>query len=109
MTLNVLRSAALASALALMAMPVLAADHTFALHNTTSVDLVEFYASPTSADDWEEDMLGENILAAGDSANVTIGDDRGCDYDVKSVFADGDEVEDTINICEIGEYTISEQ
>ena len=42
MTLNVLRSAALASALALMAMPVLAADHTFALHNTTSVDLVEF-------------------------------------------------------------------
>lgn len=108
MTLTMLRSSALAAALALVAMPVMAADHRFTLSNETSVTLVEFYASPTSADTWEEDILGADVLGAGDAATVSIGDERGCDYDFKAVFADGDVVTDKVNICEIESYTLSE-
>lgn len=109
MTPNALRSLALAAALAFSAMPALADDIVFTLTNATSVDMVEFYASPTSADDWEDDILGADILPAGAQAEVTIGGDRGCDYDVKAVFADGDEVTEQLNICEIDDLTIGEE
>ncbi|MEZ5750783.1 MAG: hypothetical protein R3D60_02070 [Paracoccaceae bacterium] len=108
MILNALRSTALASAVAFFAVPAFAGDVSFTLNNATTVDLMEFYASPSSVDDWEEDILGENILAAGASVEVVIADDRGCEYDIKAVFADGDEVVDQIDICTAGEYTISE-
>jgi len=106
--LTTLRAAALAAAATLFALPA-AADITFVLNNATTVDLMEFYASPTDASDWEEDILGEEILPAGGAGQVIIGEDRGCDYDIKMVFADGEELEDAINICETSEYTISEE
>ena len=103
-----LRAAALAAAATLFALAA-AADITFVLNNATSVDLMEFYASPTDAEDWEEDILGDEVLPAGGAGQVIIGEDRGCDYDIKMVFADGEEMEDAINICETSEYTISEE
>jgi len=109
MTLNALRSFALASALAVFAMPALADDIVFTLTNATDVDLIEFYASPTTSDDWEDDILGEDILPAGAQAEITIGGDRGCDYDLKAVFADGDEVTEQLNICEIDDFTIGSE
>lgn len=108
MFLNALRSTVVASAVAFFAVPAVAGDVSFTLNNATSVDLMEFYASPISAESWEDDILGENILAAGQSAVVMINDERGCDYDIKAVFADGDEVVDQIDICAAAEYTISE-
>lgn len=108
MIMNALRSTALAAAFGLIALPVLADDITFVLNNATSVDLYELYASPTSVGDWEEDILGADILEAGDSATITIGDERGCDYDIKAVFADGDEITDQLNICDTASYTLSE-
>ena len=103
-----LRAALLSAAVACFALPA-AADISFALTNSTSVDIIEFYASPTSAEDWEEDILGAEILPAGEGGTVTIADNRGCDYDIKAVFADGEELTDTLNICETSEYEFTEE
>lgn len=102
------RAASLAVAAAFFALPA-AADVSFTLTNSTSVDILEFYASPTSAPDWEDDILGSDILSAGEAATISIPEDRGCDYDIMAVFADGDELTDTLNICEISEYEFTEE
>ncbi|EEW26645.1 hypothetical protein [Rhodobacter ferrooxidans] len=97
-----------AMASALMAAPALAQDLAFTLTNNSGVDLTEFYASPVGVDSWEEDILGGAVLPAGSSGQVTIGDARDvCDYDLRMVFADGDVIEQSGNLCETGSYTIN--
>lgn len=94
--------------LAHFAAPALAEDMVFTLANNSGVDLAEFYASPADVDDWEEDILGPDMLSTGTSASVTIADGRRrCEYDLRMVFADGDELEDTVDLCETGSYTIN--
>ena len=109
MLLRSLRHAFVPAFVCLLATPVLADDIVFTLHNATATDVMEFYASPTSADDWEDDILGEDILGAGESAQVTIQGDRGCDYDLRAVFADETEVTDSLNLCETSDYTIVDE
>jgi len=65
----------------------------FTLNNNTSHDLISLYISVVSTNDWEEDIFGDGVLDAGDSIEVTIDDDLAdCEYDLKAVFSDGDEV-----------------
>src|SRR2546421_8099936 len=42
----------------------------FALHNETGVEINELYVSPHSSDDWEEDILGQDTLASGESVEI---------------------------------------
>ena len=46
------------------------------LDNRSSYDIYEFYASPSDVGDWEDDILGSDILASGQSVRVTIADAR---------------------------------
>lgn len=102
-----LRAAALTAAAWTFVSPALAQDMTFTLNNETGYTLVEFYASPVTAGDWEEDILGDQVLETGYSAQVIIADGRtNCDYDFLMVFEDGDEVEDQVDICELDSYTL---
>lgn len=69
---------------------------TFTLVNGSEDDLIEFYASPPDVGEWEEDILGYDILEPGDSVQITIADGReDCDYDFLAVFEtyDGEEYE----------------
>lgn len=91
---------------AVAATPVLAQDLTFTLANHSGADLTEFYASPVGVDSWEENILGGAVLASGASGQVAISGAAGCDYDLRMVFADGDVLEDSGNLCETGSYTI---
>ena len=79
---------------------------TFTLVNGTNVTMVEFYASPPSSDDWEEDILGNDVLAPGEAVDITIDDGRDdCLYDFLAVFKDGDEVEHLeVSVCDGEEY-----
>ncbi len=47
-------------------------DQDFTLVNDTGVEIYYFYASPATASDWEEDILGESTLPAGESLEVDI-------------------------------------
>ena len=38
--------------------------------STSGIDIYCLYASETNTDDWEEDILGEDILYAGESSYI---------------------------------------
>ena len=84
-----------------------ALDRRVQINNVSSYDIVEFYASNTGTQDWQEDILGENILPSGSSAMVNIDDGTGyCIYDFKVIFEDGDELERFgNNVCELDTFT----
>jgi hypothetical protein len=86
-------------------------DLVFTLINKTNATLSEFYASPTGVDNWEEDILGQDVLNVGESASITISDGREtCVYDIKGVFADGDSAEQyKVNLCETETYEFYNQ
>jgi hypothetical protein len=84
-----------------------AAPQDFVLVNQTGYRVMEVYVSPTTVDDWEEDVLGKDTLPNND--RVTINFDRNedrCRYDIKLVDEDGDEAIWTdINLCEVSTVT----
>ena len=60
---------------------------TFTLANTTSHTLTHLYISPAAADNWDTDILGEQVLAAGESGEVSIDDGvESCMYDFRADF-----------------------
>lgn len=85
-------------------------DHIFTLTNDTSVDMLEFYASPQTASDWEVNVLGDKTVQAnGDWTVITLSSDRGCLYDFLAVFADGDKLDKYgIDVCELETHTYYE-
>ncbi len=85
-------------------------EYTFTLTNDTSVDMLEFYASPQTATDWEANILGDKTVQAhGDWTIITLPGNRGCFYDFLAVFADGDQLEKYgINVCELKRHTYYE-
>ncbi|WP_372004287.1 hypothetical protein P7L74_22095 [Tistrella mobilis] len=107
---TVLRIAAL---IALTAWSGTAAANTFSLTivNKTGSVLEAFYTSPVGEDDWEEDMLGDEVIAPGKQKTIRFKDDRNvCKYDMRFEFGGGDlePLEDTQNLCDLGTYTITE-
>lgn len=76
--------------------------------NTTGVTMTHFYASNTSRSNWEEDILGDDVLRSGRSVNVDIDDGSGaCMFDFKARFADGDTVvENDFNVCTRSTWTV---
>jgi hypothetical protein len=86
-----------------------AQDIAYTLINNTSVAVAEFYTSPVDVESWESDLLATMDLEPGEQATVNIGDGRTqCDYDVLFVFADGEQLTDTVNICDLASYTLTE-
>src|SRR6185436_11050352 len=47
-----------------------AADQDFTLVNDTGVVIDKLYVSPHDSDDWEEDILGKDTLASGESLDI---------------------------------------
>lgn len=87
-----------------------AADRHVEIINHTKHTISHFYASNTGSNDWEEDILGKDELAPGESVSVDIDDGTGkCKFDFKAVFDDGDSLEKSnINVCEIESYEYTE-
>ncbi len=84
------------------------ANRVVQIGNTTGVTMTHFFASNTSRDSWEEDILGADVLPSGRSLNINIDDGTGaCMYDFKARFADGDEVvERGVNVCTLSTWTV---
>ena len=61
--------------------------------NSTGYDLSELYISPTSHDDWYDDLLNGQTLGDGESITINIPDyeDTELIYDAMAVDVDGDE------------------
>jgi hypothetical protein len=84
-----------------------AANRVVEVINATAFTMVAFYASVSSTNSWEEDILGDEELEAGDSVDINIDDGSGkCIYDFKGVFDNGVEVvKQGVNVCRIATFT----
>jgi FlaG/FlaF family flagellin (archaellin) len=103
-------AAVLAAALVLgQAVPAEALDRRVRIVNETGFTIVRFYGSNTGTDDWQEDILGDDVLPSGSSVTINFDDGTGyCKYDLRAIFDDGDEVTQTgVNICEVGTLTFN--
>ncbi|WP_247743934.1 hypothetical protein [Shimia sp. R9_3] len=87
--------------------PVVAQDKRVRIQNETGYVMVEFYGSNAGTDDWEEDILGADILPPGGSVRVNFEDGTGyCMFDFKAVFEDGDVLTRSgVDVCKTGTFT----
>ena len=60
----------------------------FVLVNNTGYDIYIINISPTNTNDWEEDVLGSDILENGDSVTVRFGVGNTRYWDIQAVFKD---------------------
>jgi hypothetical protein len=92
---------------ALWIVPASADDLVFTLDNQSSEAVSEFYVSTLQSNSWEEDILGEDILPSGDSAEITISNADGrCMFDIRIVYEGGSVIEEReIDLCNLDDET----
>jgi hypothetical protein len=97
-------------ALSMMLMPAAGAQgkQDFTLVNQTGVSINELYVSPHTTNNWEEDILGQDTLANGDSLDITFSrTERAAKWDLKVVDKEGNSIEwENLNLLEISKLTL---
>jgi hypothetical protein len=101
--------AAVAAAMALAPALAHAAPQDFQLDNETGYTIKNLYISPTSTNDWQEDVLGQDTLDNGAAVDIHFPGGRGetCEWDMKITYNDDSSHEWTsVNLCSIAKVTI---
>jgi hypothetical protein len=80
----------------------------FTLVNKTGVIISELYVSAHSTDDWEEDILGQDVLGDNESLEITFSPkERVKMWDLKVVDSKGNSIEwENLNLLEISKVTL---
>lgn len=80
----------------------------FRLKNRTGYVIEEVYVSPSNSDEWEEDVMGRDVLADGDNVDIAFSrHEHSCIWDVKVVFEDEVSAEwEGFNLCEVSTVAI---
>jgi hypothetical protein len=89
----ILALAVFALSLVVIAPGIVRADpRDFTLVNDSTVVIREAYVSSSATDQWEEDVLGADVLMPGTRINVTFSGFRpgDCSYDIKVVGMSGE-------------------
>lgn len=78
----------------------------FVLINNTGADIYTVNISPSSSGDWEEDVMGSDILENGESVTVrfSVGSTRY--WDIQAIFRDGTSIS-WYNIDLLETYTVT--
>ncbi len=80
------------------------------LFNNSSDTIKELYASPITAKTWEENLLANRTLEAGQSISANI--DNGtaeCHYDLKIVLASGRSIDHhDVDICAVTKWAVTD-
>lgn len=81
----------------------------FKILNKTGHTVVSFNVSPTTDEEWGEDILGKDTLADGESADITF--DRTsseCKWDLKATYDDNDTTEmKSVDLCTVATVTLN--
>jgi hypothetical protein len=97
-------------ALAMMLIPASFAQgkQDFTLVNQTGVSINELYVSPHTSNEWEEDILGVDTLANGDSVDITFDrSEKSALWDLKVVDKSGNSITwESLNLLEISKLTL---
>jgi hypothetical protein len=102
--------AAAAAVLLFGATQASAGPQDFELVNNTGYEIKNVYISPTTSNDWGDDVLGADTLAAGDSQEIKFPESRGdaCEWDLKVTYDDDTSHEwKDVNLCAISKLTIN--
>jgi hypothetical protein len=103
-------AAAITAAVVLFA-PAMAqeAKQDFTLVNKTGYVISEVYVSPSKADDWQEDVMGQDVLDDDGSVDISFHrSEHSCKWDLKVVY----KVDNTtaewhgIDLCSVSTITI---
>ncbi|HVG34420.1 MAG TPA: hypothetical protein VM911_15225 [Pyrinomonadaceae bacterium] len=80
----------------------------FTVVNETGVEINKLFVSPHSAKDWQEDVLGQDTLADGDSVNIHFSrSERAAKWDLRIEDSDGNGIEwANLNLLEISKVTL---
>ncbi len=91
------------------ATPAMAAQQDFSVVNRTGHVVVQLNVSPSSETRWGPDILGREVLANGETAQVSFDrTDSICMWDIRVTYSDGDTGDwRQINLCEVGEVTLN--
>ncbi len=99
---------AFAFVFAMMASSAFAGPQDFTLTNNSASDICFLYISPSSSNDWEEDVLGaEECLGSGESVDVIFNGSAEAAWDLAVEDLEGGrEVYSGINLMEVSEVII---
>jgi hypothetical protein len=106
-----LKMAAALSAISLflaLSLPAYSADQDFTLVNATGVTIDEVYISPVSTKDWQEDVMGTEVLEDGEEVEISFSrDEEVCAWDIMIKDTEGNEIYwENIDLCEHSEITL---
>lgn len=81
----------------------------FTLVNRTGVSIQEFYVSAVDTNDWEEDVLGLDVLVDGEQVKIKFSwTESECLWDFLVIDEDGDEVIwEGIDLCRHNKVILS--
>ena len=98
----------LMAGLALAAPTVQAGDHDFKVVNKTGVEIHHLYVSPSSKNDWEEDILGEDTLPDGEETDIEFDTDEEAElWDLKIADEEKNSIVWTqLNLLKISKITL---
>jgi hypothetical protein len=80
----------------------------FALTNKTGYDIHRVFVSPSSADDWEDDVLGEDVLGNGETVNIHFSRaSKACKWDLMVVYEDESEATwEDFDLCTVSKIIV---
>lgn len=79
----------------------------FKLVNMTGVDIHNLHVSESNKDSWEEDVLGESVLADGESLDVSFSGKSACSWDMMVKNEAGDSLYwRKIDLCKVESVTL---
>lgn len=100
---------AAALAVAAISSAAYAAMQDFTLNNRSGHTVVTLNVSPSSSNNWGPDILGRDVLANGESVEISF--DRNedeCVWDIRATYDDGDTGDwRGINLCETTEINLT--
>jgi hypothetical protein len=99
----------IAALLAAAASPAAAGSQDFTILNNTGYPIERVYVSASTKDNWEEDVLGEDVLPEGERTKIRFANDEdACLWDLKVVYADEESAEwQGLNLCETAVVALS--
>jgi hypothetical protein len=85
-----------------------AGQQDFTLENRTGYAISEVYVSPSNTTDWEEDVMGTDVLGDGEQVEIQFSRDTdACAYDLKVTYSDGEEaVWNGFDLCTVSSIRI---
>lgn len=86
-----------------------AGDQDFTLINKTGVEINALYVSPADKNEWGEDILGQDTLAAGATAEIEFDpEEEAAKWDLRVEDKEGNSIEWTdLDLTEISKATLN--